>query len=217
MVGRSISRDDSTTSSSRSFKASNRPSLCCRCASRRNVFSTMMTAPSMMSPKSSAPRLIRLPEMPNAFMPIALINSDKGITSAAMSAARQLPSRANRMTTTSSAPSARFLATVEIVATTSCERSRVGTTVMPAGRVLAISFSFVPTACATVRLLAPTSIRALPTTVSWPSRLAAPVRNSPPTLTFATCATVIGTPARVAITALAISSCVRMRPSARTR
>jgi hypothetical protein len=37
---------------------------------------------------------------------------------------------------------------------------------MPGGRVLAISCSLSPTAPATVRLFAPTSISALPTTVS---------------------------------------------------
>ena len=42
-------------------RVSTRPSSRCRSASRRRQFSTMMTAPSTMSPKSIAPRLIRLP------------------------------------------------------------------------------------------------------------------------------------------------------------
>ena len=42
-----------------------RPALrACASERRRDAFSTMMTAPSTMSPKSIAPRLIRLPEMP---------------------------------------------------------------------------------------------------------------------------------------------------------
>lgn len=104
--------------------------------------------------------------MPKAFMPIALISSDSGMISAAMAAARQLPSSQNRMATTSSAPSVRLRATVSTVATTSWERSSVGTMTTPGGRVVPILLSFSPTACATVRLFAPTSISALPTTVS---------------------------------------------------
>ena len=88
---------------------------------------------------------------------------------------------------------------------------------MPGGMVFEMSFSLSPTACATVRLFAPTSMSALPTTVSLPLRLAAPDRSSPPTLTVATCATVTGTPWRCATTAREISSMVRMRASARTR
>ena len=150
----------------RSLRVRILPSACWRSANRRSEFSTMITAPSMISPKSSAPRLIRLPEMPSLFMPMAVMSRDNGITSAAITAARQLPSNANRMTTTSSAPSVRFLATVLMVATTNCERSSVGTMLTPGGMVLLISFSLSPTAAATVRLLAPTSISALPTTVS---------------------------------------------------
>ena len=53
---------------SRSVGVSKRASRCCPSVSRRTAFSTMMTAPSTMSPKSMAPRLIRLPESPAAFM-----------------------------------------------------------------------------------------------------------------------------------------------------
>ena len=194
MVGLSISREDATTSSNLSLSSKVRDSKCCRSPSRRSVFSTIMIAPSMIRPKSSAPRLIRLPEILKEFMPIALIKSDRGITSAAINAARQLPSRKNKITTTSSAPSAKFFATVVMVAMTNCERSSVGTAVIPSGKVFVTACSLSPTARATVRLLAPTSIKALPTTVSTPLRLAAPVRSSPPTVTLATCATVIGTP-----------------------
>lgn len=114
-----ISFDEAMTSSRRSDKVSSRPSCCCLWANRRNAFSTMMTAPSMIRPKSSAPRLIRLPEMCKEFMPIALNSRDRGMTMAAITAARQLPSKANRMTTTSTAPSVRLRATVVTVATTS--------------------------------------------------------------------------------------------------
>ena len=42
------------------FRVSARPSWCCRCPSWRTMFSTMTTAPSMMRPKSIAPRLIKV-------------------------------------------------------------------------------------------------------------------------------------------------------------
>ena len=41
-----------------------------RSPSRRTTFSTMTTAPSTMRPKSIAPRLIRLPEIPAGTMPM---------------------------------------------------------------------------------------------------------------------------------------------------
>ena len=46
--------------SSRSSSDSSRPRRCCSTASRRSQFSTMMTAPSTMMPKSIAPSHIRL-------------------------------------------------------------------------------------------------------------------------------------------------------------
>ena len=82
----------------------------------------MMTAPSTISPKSSAPRLIRLPDTPRPFMPEAVINMVIGITAAVISAARMLPSSRNSMTMTRSAPSIRFFSTVAIVALTSLDR-----------------------------------------------------------------------------------------------
>jgi hypothetical protein len=57
----------------------------------RRQFSTMITAPSTMRPKSIAPRLIRLPLIFACTMPIAVINIESGIASAQMSAARKLP------------------------------------------------------------------------------------------------------------------------------
>ena len=87
------------------------------------------------------------------------------MTRVAIRAARQVPSSRNSSATTRQAPSPRLRATVEMVARTSWERSRAGTTMIPDGRVVWIAFSFSPTPCATVRLFSPTSIRALPITV----------------------------------------------------
>src|SRR3546814_13639553 len=45
--------------------------------------------------KVNAPRLIRLPGTRNAFIPIAIMRNEKGMTRVAMMAARQLPSSRN--------------------------------------------------------------------------------------------------------------------------
>src|SRR5215217_9040996 len=58
-----ISLDATVTSWSRSGVVSFRPTACCLSASRRRQFSTMMTAPSTISPKSIAPSDIRLPHV----------------------------------------------------------------------------------------------------------------------------------------------------------
>ena len=72
-------------------------------------------------------------------MPVAVISMATGMTSAVMIAARMLPSSRNRTAMTRSAPSARFFATVPIVASTSCVRLSTVLTSMPGGRVRAIS------------------------------------------------------------------------------
>jgi hypothetical protein len=83
-----------------------------------------MIAPSMMRPKSRAPRLIRFAGTPKAFIPVAAITNDDGMTRVAMMAARAFLRRRNSVAMTSRAPIARFSATIVIVALTSCERSR---------------------------------------------------------------------------------------------
>ena len=77
---------------------------------------------STIRPKSSAPRLIKLPETPRRFIPVAVISIVIGMTAAVINAARILPSSRNSTTMTRSAPSTRFFSTVAIVALTSFER-----------------------------------------------------------------------------------------------
>ena len=72
-------------------------------------------------------------------MPVAVISIASGMTSAVMSAARKLPSSRNSTTMTSSAPSARFVATVSIVASTSSVRSSTVWARMPGGSARLIS------------------------------------------------------------------------------
>jgi hypothetical protein len=78
-------------------------------------FSTMITAPSTISPKSSAPRLIRLALTLVCTMLVISISIDSGITIAVSSAARTLPSISSSTTRTRMAPSSRFFCTVAMV------------------------------------------------------------------------------------------------------
>ena len=122
VLGRITSVVAPRTTSSRSRSGRALPPACAA-ASRRRQFSTMITAPSTMSPKSSAPRLMRLPLTRASTMPVIVNSIDSGITSVVASAARKLPSSANSTAMTSSAPSNKFVRTVAMVLSTSVVRS----------------------------------------------------------------------------------------------
>ena len=176
----------------------------------------MITAPSTISPKSSAPRLIRLAEILACTMPVMVSSIATGMTSAVITAARKFPSSRNRIRITRPAPSSRFFATVCTVASTSWVRSSTVCTTIPGGSERRISVMRASTAAATVRLFSPISISAVPTTTSRPSSLAEPVRRSRPMRTSATSLIRTGTPPRVVTTTLPISSMLSRRPAART-
>ena len=91
---------------------------CCSSEKRRMQFSTMTTAPSMMMPKSSAPRLIKLALILLPAIPEMVNSMDNGMTIAAITAARKFPRNTNRTIMTSKAPRTRFSVTVSIVAST---------------------------------------------------------------------------------------------------
>ena len=82
----------------------------------------MMTAPSTMRPKSSAPRLIRLPETLFVAMPVMVKSIESGMTAAVIRAARRLPSKMKSVKITSSAPSMRLAWTVRMVLSTRLDR-----------------------------------------------------------------------------------------------
>ena len=103
--------------------SSTRPSRCCSAASARRQFSTMITAPSTMMPKSIAPRLIRLALTLFSTMPVMVNSIDSGMTQAVAIAAPEVAQRQEQTTTTRSAPSKRFFSTVAIVASTRRVRS----------------------------------------------------------------------------------------------
>jgi hypothetical protein len=83
----------------------------------------MTTAPSTKSPKSIAPRLIRLPPTPNSRMTAAAPSIAAGIASATTRPARRLPRDRSKTAITSAPPSIRFLAKVPSVASTRMARS----------------------------------------------------------------------------------------------
>ena len=90
---------------------------------RRTMFSIMTTEPSTISPKSIAPRLIRLPEMPARTIPVKANSIDSGMAAATISPPRTLPRNSSSTAMTSRPPSARFRCTVAIVRWTSSLRS----------------------------------------------------------------------------------------------
>ena len=79
------------------------------------MFSIITTEPSTMSPKSIAPRLIRLPDTPIQFMPMNATSIESGITEATIKLARRSPRNRKSTTVTSMAPSARLWVTVSMV------------------------------------------------------------------------------------------------------
>ena len=83
----------------------------------------MITAPSTIRPKSSAPRLIRLPDTRLWTMPVIVSSIENGIIAAVISAARMLPSSRKSTKITSSAPSTRFFSTVAMARSTNSVRS----------------------------------------------------------------------------------------------
>ena len=129
----------------------------------------MMTAPSTIRPKSSAPRLIRLALIRPCHMPMAVISMAIGMTSAVITAARKFPSSRN----STSDHQQRALGEIRRHrADRGVDELRCGSstvlTAMPGGRFVGCPRILASTAAATVRLFAPISISAVPTTTSLP-------------------------------------------------
>ena len=92
-------------------------------ANRLTQFSMTITALSTIRPKSSAPRLIRLPAIPEASIRLPAKSIDSGIAEATIRPAVRLPSRIRSTATTSTPPSVRLRATVAMVRSMSDARS----------------------------------------------------------------------------------------------
>ena len=90
---------------------------------RWNTCSTSTTAPSTRRPKSTAPRLMRLPDTPRPVIAAVAPSIATGIVSATTTPARPLPRVSSSTRHTRNPPSARLRATVRRVASTSSLRS----------------------------------------------------------------------------------------------
>ena len=149
--------------------------------SRRRQFSTMMTAPSTIRPKSIAPRLIRLPLMRVCTMPMAVISIESGIASAVIKRGADVAEQQEEHDDDQDRALDQVLGdradrrVDQLRAVEHRLRARC-----PGGSVRCTSRHAASTAAATVRLLAPISISAVPTTTSSPFSLALPVRSSRP-------------------------------------
>ena len=111
------------TTFKRSFSVSSLPCLCCARPSCLKQFSTTITAPSTIKPKSIAPKLIKLPDTLLPTIPVIANNILSGITMAVINAPVTLPSSSSKITTTNTAPSNRLVFTVSMVLSTRVVRS----------------------------------------------------------------------------------------------
>ena len=102
------------------------------------VASTIITAPSTIIPKSIAPKLIRFPLTPKAFIIITANNMAKGITEATIRPARKFPKNNTNTKMTINAPSIRFFATVLIALFTNLLLSINASATTPSGNDLFI-------------------------------------------------------------------------------
>ncbi len=118
-VGRPTSLAASMMTPRRSRSSMSSP----RSARRCMMFSTTITAPSTMMPKSMAPRLSRLAGTPMTFRPMKVASSDSGITTTTARLARRLDRNRYSTSETSSAPSTRLRNTVVSVLSMSQVRS----------------------------------------------------------------------------------------------
>ncbi len=91
--------------------------------SRRKIASTMMTVPSTMRPKSSAPTDRRLADSPRTTRMMTAKNSAKGIVATTMSALRRLPRKSHCTTRISRMPTIMLCRTVWVVTAMRSARS----------------------------------------------------------------------------------------------
>ena len=124
------------TSPSISFSVKVFPAF--RRVNRWRIASTMITAPSTINPKSMAPRLIRLAEIPNWFIIATANNIAKGITEATINPALQFPRNKIRIKITINPPSIRLVVTVPIAVEISLSLSRNGRMITPSGNDFSI-------------------------------------------------------------------------------
>ena len=134
----------------------------------------MITAPSIIIPKSIAPRLIRLAHTLNCFMSMKANNRESGIVVAVIIPPRTLPNNITRANITMRAPSKRFVFTVLVVLSIRELRSRNGFISKPSGKDFCTFFMRSCTFWMTELGFDPLSISTIPPTASCPSWVNAP-------------------------------------------
>ena len=139
------------------------------------VASTIITAPSTIIPKSIAPKLIKFPLTPNAFIKITAKSMDKGITEATISPALKFPRNKIKTKITIKAPSSKFFVTVPIALSTNLPLSIKASATTPSGNVLLICTILSFTLSTTALEFSPFNINTKPETISpLPSFVEAP-------------------------------------------
>ncbi|OPZ30800.1 MAG: hypothetical protein BWZ00_00809 [Bacteroidetes bacterium ADurb.BinA174] len=178
----------------------------------------MITPPSMMIPKSSAPKLIRLASMPKIYIKDNVNNNDKGIIDAIIIAVRKFPRMASTTRITMIQPKSRFSKTVIVVRPISSLRSTMGLMKIPSGRDFCTSATLLCTALITFFESAFLSIIIWPITFSpCPFAVIAPKRFACPNCTTAISPISTGIPFRFLITIFRISSSDFIAPSPRIK
>ena len=86
--------------------------------------STIITAPSIIIPKSIAPKLIKLASILKIFINEMANNKQSGITEATTNPERQFPNKRTTTKITIKHPKIKFSATVKVVFPTSSLRSK---------------------------------------------------------------------------------------------
>ncbi|MNL00965.1 hypothetical protein D3C87_1214170 [compost metagenome] len=113
------------------------------------VASTTINAPSTISPKSIAPKLIKLALTPNKRIIPNAKSMDNGIAEATIKPARRLPKKMTKTKITISAPSIKFFSTVPMARLTKSVRSEKASTTISFGSDCLIRSSFSLTAATT--------------------------------------------------------------------
>ena len=90
------------------------------------INSTIMTAPSMIIPKSIAPKLIKLASTPNRYIKEKAKSKQRGMTEATMRPDRKFPNNKTTTKMTIRQPSIKFSMTVCVVLLISSLRSKKG-------------------------------------------------------------------------------------------
>ena len=135
------------------------------------MYSTMMTAPSMIIPKSIAPKLIRLASTPKMYIIESAKSKLNGITEATTRPERKLPKSKTTTNTTIRQPRSRFSVIVNVVRPINSDRSKNPLINTPSGSVFSISAIRSLTRSMVPLPSAPLSIMTWPKTFS-PSALA---------------------------------------------